>query len=605
MHHIDEKFKDSTPTATVEKIRGILDHLGIPVRERWNDSGIDYCNSVNLSANHGIPGYNGKGVTKEFARASAHAEFIERLQGDLLLTKFQSIKRRKDMDIQSYAPDGKYMTVEELIENGEWMDHIVDSYNDPMITRQSIAEHCRVYACADDGKILTVPFYSLFEGKHVYLPIEFVNQIYRANGCCAGNTREEAWIHALSEMMERRGALRILLSGKAAPQIPLESLQKYPTAMSIINRILETGQYGVEVFDYSIGNGFPVISTRIIDKKNHNYCVNIGADPVFEIALQRTLTELFQGKNIHNFQIAHSGKIMKNITDISVKKNAINQLQTGNGVYTADYFANELTCQEKPYDFADNSNKTNKELLEYMLGLYKELGKPVYVRNFSFLGFPSYRFVVPGFSESRGVQLNELIPEYALADSVCGIFQDVKSASEDDLNWMLSYCLSLKGDYGRENRFGRISGVPLSGSCEGILSVVTKAYAAYRLGRFRESAQFIAPLIRKNDETDDLSNYFSCVHRYLQMKADGISEDKIRVILYKFYYQKYADRLYSQLDQGETPFDCYVLSCHFDNCESCSYREFCSYQGIRDMIEKVGAIYRNYTNGQDPSEFAV
>jgi len=605
MHHIDEKFKDSTPTATVEKIRGILDQLGIPVRECWNDSGIDYCNSVNLSANRGIPGYNGKGVTKDFARASAHAEFIERLQGDLLLTKFQSIKRQKEMDIQSYAPDGKYMTVEELIENGDWMDHIVESYNDPMITRQSIAEHCRVYACADDGKILTVPFYSLFEGKHVYLPIEFVNQIYRANGCCAGNTREEAWIHALSEMMERYGALRVLLSGEAPPQIPLESLEKYPTAMSIINRILETGQYGVEVFDYSIGNGFPVVCTRIIDKKTHNYCVNIGADPVFEIALQRTLTELFQGKNIHNFSILHSGKIMKNVTDISVKKNSINQLQTGNGVYTADYFANELTCSEKPYDFADNSNKTNKELLDYMLGLYKQLGKPVYVRNFSFLGFPSYRFVVPGFSESRGVQLSELIPEYALADSVCGIFQDVKSASEDDLNWMLSYCLSLKGDYGRENRFGRISGVPLSGSCEGTLSIVTKAYAAYRLGRFEESAKFIAPLIRKNDDTNDISNYFSCVHRYLQMKADGISEDKIRVILYKFYYQEYADRLYSQLDRGGTPFDCYVLSCHFDNCESCSYKEFCSYQGIREMIAKIGPIYRNFTNGQDPSEFAV
>ena len=115
MHHIDEKFKDSTPTATVEKIRGILDQLGIPVRECWNDSGIDYCNSVNLSANRGIPGYNGKGVTKDFARASAHAEFIERLQGDLLLTKFQSLKRQKEMDIQSYASDGKYMTVEELI----------------------------------------------------------------------------------------------------------------------------------------------------------------------------------------------------------------------------------------------------------------------------------------------------------------------------------------------------------------------------------------------------------------------------------------------------------------------------------------------------------
>lgn len=605
MMHIDEKFKDSTPADTVEKIQGILDKLGIPVRERWNDSGIEYCHSVNLSANHGIPAYNGKGVTKEFARASAYAEFVERLQGDLVATKYQSIKRQKEVDIQSFAPDGKYMTVEELIENGQWMDYIIETYQDPMITRQTIAEQCRVYACADDGKVLTVPFYSLFEGKHVYLPVEFVNQIYRANGCCAGNTREEAWIHALSEMMERFGTLRILLSGKAAPQIPLETLEKYPTAMSIINRILETGQYTVEVFDYSIGNGFPIISTRIIDKKNHNYNVNIGADPVFEIALQRTLTELFQGKNIHNFQIMHSGKIMKHVTDISVKKNAINQIQNGNGVYTADYFANELTCQEKPCDFADNSKKTNKELLRYMLDLYKQLGKPVYVRNYSFLGFHSYRFVVPGFSESRGVQLNEEIPEYALADSVCGIFRDAASASDDDLNWFLSYCSTLRGDYGRENRFGRVAGIPLSGSCDGILSAVTKAYAAYRLGRYQEAGNFIRGFVRKNDDADDNSNYFACVSRYLEMKKDGISEDKIRVILYKFFYKEYADRLYSQLDSGKTPFDSYLISCRYEQCESCQYSQYCSYQGIRDMISKIGVIYRDFTDGQNPREFAV
>ncbi len=603
MQHIDEKFKDSRPVATVERIQGILEEFGIFVTERWVESGIEHCNSMSVAANRGLPSCNGKGVTKELARASGYAEFIERLQGDLLFTKYQSIKRQREVDIQSYAPDSRYMTVQELIDNGEWMDYIIEAYNDPMITRESIAEYCRVYACADDDRILTVPFYSLFEDKYVYLPMEFVNHIYATNGCCAGNTREEAWVHALSEMMERQGTLRMLLSGKAAPRIPAQMLEKYATVSSIIEKLTESGQYEVEIFDYSIGNNFPVVSTRIIDKKNHTYKVNVAADPVLEIALQRTLTELLQGRSIHNFKIMHSGRIMKEVTDYPVTKNIMNQLETSNGMYTADYFANELTCQRQVADFPDNSNKTNKELLDYMLGLYRQLGKPVYIRNVSFLGFPSYRFVVPGFSECRWDLLGALIPEYALADSVVGTLRNVGAASDDDLKWMLSFCDSLQGEYGREHRFGRISGIPISGMSDMLLSAVTKAYAAYRLGKYGLAASHISLLIHNDKE--EASQYFSCVHRYLQMKEDGISEDKIRVIMHKFCFQKDAEKLYSLLDSGKTPFDEHLLSCNYKNCESCIYRQSCSYEGIRDMIGKIGPVYRQYVNGQDPAEFAL
>ena len=51
------------------------------------------------------------------------------------------------------------------------MDYIIKEYNNPAITRESIAKQCKMYACADDDRILTLPFYSLFEKKYVYLPM--------------------------------------------------------------------------------------------------------------------------------------------------------------------------------------------------------------------------------------------------------------------------------------------------------------------------------------------------------------------------------------------------------------------------------------------------
>ena len=69
MLYIDEKFKDSDPKATVERIKGILDELGIEVRENWNDSGIENCHSASVQAVAGLPITNGKGITKDFALA--------------------------------------------------------------------------------------------------------------------------------------------------------------------------------------------------------------------------------------------------------------------------------------------------------------------------------------------------------------------------------------------------------------------------------------------------------------------------------------------------------------------------------------------------------
>ena len=215
MNYIDEKFKDEKPQVTVEKIIEKLNSIGITLSEKWNDSKIDNCCSLRVTADGKEPGTNGKGVTREFARASAYGEFIERLQSGLFFYKFQSFENDESVFLHSFAPDKKYMTKEELLENSKWMEPIAKRYG---ITKEHIADQCAIYACSD--KILTIPFYSLFEDEYVYFPAAFIEHIYGSNGCCVGNTKEEAWVHALSEILERHSNIEILKSGKPAPVIP-------------------------------------------------------------------------------------------------------------------------------------------------------------------------------------------------------------------------------------------------------------------------------------------------------------------------------------------------------------------------------------------------
>lgn len=595
MKYIDEKFKEASPAETVERIKSILTNIGIETEERWHESGIDNCWSLSLSAKGGIPSSNGKGVSKELARASAYGEFIERLQGGLFFNKYQGILRDPQMNLQNFASDLRYMTKEELKENGQWMDYLVQTYGNG-ITRDSIVKFCELYACSDD-KIPVIPFYSLFEDKYVYLPVAFVDQMYATNGCCAGNTREEAWVHALSEMMERNAALKMLISGEAAPQIPEEVLNQYPVVMNIVNQIRARGDFTIEIFDYSIGNGFPVVCTRLINKKTQAYRVNAAADPILEIALERSLTELFQGKNIKKFASRHNGKLLNKTADISVVNNVINQLESGSGMFTVDAFANEITCEREPAQFADRSDCTNGELLEYMLKLYQEAGKQVYVRDFSFLGFPCYRFVVPGFSESVSVKLSDIFSEKILMES-SRILKDVALADKNELGLVVAQSKLISTLFGWSNNFGRTVGVPLTGDANIMLTSISYSYVAYRLGDYAKAIKYLDSIIKSNIFDEDVRQYFSCLSRYLTLQKGGVEEDKIRLILFKFFQEQYVEELYKNIEQESNPYKSYLFKCDFERCAECRYHESCLYHECKQLNVKVGKEYQKFIQGQ-------
>lgn len=600
MHHIDEKFKEVSPVQTVEKIRRILSDLGIEIEERWNDSGIDSCWSLIIGAKGMFPTANGKGVTKELARASAYGEFMERLQSGLFLYKFQSINRDPLMHLHTYAPDGKYMTVEEIEENGEWMDPIIETYGGGL-TRKKLAQQCKMYACTD-GKILTMPFYSLFEDKYVYLPTCFIEQIYSANGCCVGNTREEAWVHALSEIMERKGSVALLSSGGAAPRIPDEVLNKYPTVKRIIDQIKASGKYDIAVFDSSIGNGHPVLTTRIINKKEHTYVVNTASDPVFEIALHRTLTEIFQGRNIETFTSHHGGALLNGITEVPLAHNVLNLLETGNGQFALDFFTEELCCNRTYTEFNDNSTKSNQELLVMMLDLYKALNKPVYVRNYSYLGFNCYKIIVPGFSESRGLRLTEPFQEYILADSAAKTLRNIEQANPVELNILLGFYKQIQSIISRKSNFRFLSGIPVSAP---ELLPKTIAYAAYKLGQYADAVKFLNMVKNSTQLQEEEIQYFACVTRYLELKAAKKTDEQIRIVLYKFYEEEYVDMLYARLNKGLSPFDGFLLRCDTSSCAECKFRDVCNYNNMKDLLARTGAIYSRFTDGQARENFKI
>ena len=593
---IDEKFKDAKPSDTIENIKKILNELDIHLIEDWIDTGIEHCYGLHVHGEKGFPYANGKGVTADLARGSAYGEFIERLQSGLFFYKYQSLENDPELLLHTFAPDAEYKTKEELIDDSEWMEPIVKTYG---VTKDALAAQCEMYA--GGKRILVLPYYDYFNDKYVKLPAGFVEHLYSANGCCVGNTREEAWIHALSEIMERYCCIRLVSEDLSVPVIPEETLRKYKVASEILDRIRAEGEFDVDVVDCSLSTGYPVVATRIINKKTHRYIVSIGADPILEIAIQRTLTEAFQGRTLARLHLTGNNLLLSHATDVDICNNVLNQLETAQGAMNASFFTpTSQPCAQ----FPDYSGMNNQELVHIVLDYFRKKGLTVYIRNYSFLGFHCYKFVVPGFSESRGFRIPQTTQQYAIGELAAFALRNMRRADDIAMGDVLMNHKLIRGVNSREYYYPFLAGLPLAHGDHQTSAAVHYAYAAWRLKRYPEVKTHLKTAIAYCPDEKKCS-YLECMLQYLRFEMDGIGADHALQVLKRLYQAKDISRLTESLQRYGDVFSDLLISCQLPNCESCPHNDICYYQESKRVIRNTGLRYKEFTEGQDRENFRI
>jgi ribosomal protein S12 methylthiotransferase accessory factor len=126
----------------------------------------------------------------------------------------------------------------------------------------------------------------------------------------AGNTQNEAQVQSLSEIFERYVKNKIIAEGLCLPEIPVSVLERFPTILADI-RELESHGYHLRVCDASLGGLYPVMSVTLINPKDGSVFASFGAHPSFEVALERTVTELFQGRSLDQLDVFNHQVLMK------------------------------------------------------------------------------------------------------------------------------------------------------------------------------------------------------------------------------------------------------------------------------------------------------
>ncbi len=583
----DAEFKDESPLKTVEHVKSILAENGIETEEFWFESGVPYCYSLRVMVNGTNFGVNGKGMSKEFAFASAYGELMERLQIGAIAVS----DNKKSKDKQKLAKIVKSINYNELLSlNKKWYEDYSELLFKATGEKHSPEAILKQFADEND-EVKASPFFRVNTRSIEYHPTGLRNLIYTSNGSAAGNTPEEAIVQGISEIVERRHKIRILTENIAVPEIPDEELKKYTAAYNVITYLRNKG-FHVIVKDCSLGTKYPVVCVSCIDKSTGRYHDHFGAYPIFEIALERALTESFQGRNIDNFTV---------IDDFIYDKS---------GVFPNEELSYENAMgvsRKNPNFFIGDSGdgwnkncgfvgKNNKELFKECIEFFEKQGFDVLIRDLSCLGFPTYQIIIPGYSETRLYRLAPSNNELKCSNIAVDMFRNPSAASMSDILAVIMHLNQNKkfNKLMRNNLFSSVAQVPLKATSkqENKQYIATLAYVFYVLGKFNETIMYIQQLLQFCEKAEQ--EYLICLKRYLSFKLHNHEESQIKKLLELFHTQETINEIFSCTKQKRNPLERFILHCGEVCDENCPLKQYCCLERtnqITTMIkEKIDAM---------------
>ena len=334
---------------------------------------------------------NGKGATKLAARASALGEFFERLNTHYFWTHFYLGETRANRPFVHYPHERWFAPTDD----GKWPAELLNPELHAFYNPEGEIES-QVLVDLNSGNvargICALPYTRLRDGAQTWIPVNIIGNLYVSNGMAAGNTLMEARSQALSEIFERHIKNRIISEGLCLPEVPDAVIARFPGIAAGIKGLREAG-FGILVRDASLGGRYPVMNVTLLHPKDQGCFASFGAHPRFEIALERALTELLQGRALDSLEgFAEPGFDMD---EISMASNLEIHFVDSSGVISWNFLGDT-----PDYPFADwNFSNTTAEDYAWLCECVKAEGKDIYVADFTEQGAYSCRILVPGMSE--------------------------------------------------------------------------------------------------------------------------------------------------------------------------------------------------------------
>ncbi|MEI7613201.1 MAG: 30S ribosomal protein S12 methylthiotransferase accessory factor YcaO [Betaproteobacteria bacterium] len=388
--------KDTSLESSISRMQEKLQHLGFQLEERSWLNPVDGIWSVHIrDRDCPLLFTNGKGASQLAARASALGEFLERLScnyfwthyhlgGQFAANRFTHFPQERWFPLDLTADDSRPWP-EELLTPG-----LQAFYNpEQSIDAEMLVDH---NSGNSERGICALPFTRLNDGVSIWFPVNIIGNLYVSNGMAAGNSLEEARAQALSEVIERHIKFRIISEGLCLPEVPDEVIARYPNIATGIAALRAAG-FGILVKDASLGGQYPVMNVTLLNPQDQGCFSSFGAHPRFEIALERALTELLQGRALD--ALGGFPEPGFDLDEIASSPNLEIHFVDSSGILSWNFLGDT-----PDFEFCDwNFSTTTAEDYAWLIDLIHAEGFDIYVADTTHLGVYACRIIIPGMSE--------------------------------------------------------------------------------------------------------------------------------------------------------------------------------------------------------------
>jgi ribosomal protein S12 methylthiotransferase accessory factor len=508
--------KDLPLEQTIANMSGILADLGMKIEiASWRNI-VPNVWSLHIRDAHSPMCFtNGKGATKEGALASALGEFIERLNCNFF---YNDQFWGEDIANAAFVhyPDERWFRPGP---KDELPTEILDEYCLKVYDRDGELRGSHLYDTNSGNTqrgICSLPFVRQSDNEVVYFPSNLIENLFLSNGMSAGNTLAEAQVQCLSEIFERAVKREILEGEMALPDVPQEVLAKYPGILAGIQALEEQG-FPVLVKDASLGGEFPVMCVTLMNPRTGGVFASFGAHPSLEVALERSLTELLQGRSFEGLndlpQPTFEGQA------VTEPNNFVEHFIDSSGVVSWRFFSAKPDFEFVEWDFSGHGENSNVEEAATLFGILEDMGKEVYMAVYEHIGAKACRILVPDYSEiypvedliwdntNKALQFRaDILNLHSL--SKVGLRTLAKGLENSELDDYTDITTLIGIEFDDNTPWGKLT----------ILELRLLIYLA--LQKFDQAKDLVEAFLQYNDNTVERGLFYQAVNVVLEMQLD-------------------------------------------------------------------------------------
>ncbi|WP_125779314.1 OsmC domain/YcaO domain-containing protein [Pseudoalteromonas rubra] len=453
---------------------------------------------------------NGKGATKESALCSALGEFIERLNCNFFYNDQFFGEEIANAEFVHY-PNEKWFKPGD---NDELPSEILDGYTREIYDPEGELRGSNLIDTNSgniERGICSIPYTRHSDGETVYFPSNLIENLFLSNGMSAGNNLFEAKVQCLSEIFERAVKKQIIEQEIVLPDVPEDVLAKFPGIVAGIKGLEEQG-FPVVVKDASLGGQFPVMCVTLMNPKTGGVFASFGAHPSLEVALERSLTELLQGRSFEGLNDVP--KPTFNSMAVSEPENFVEHFIDSTGVISWRFFSAKHDYEFVEWDFTG----TNEEECDKLFAILKDLGKEAYIAEFTDMG-TACRILVPGYSEvypaedliwdntNKALQYREdILNIHSLEDEALADL--VNRLEESQLDNYIDIITLIGVEFDENTVWGQLT----------ILELKILIYLA--LGDIEAAIELVETFLQYNDNTVERGLFYQAMHATLEVALD-------------------------------------------------------------------------------------